>query len=236
MFNASKFHELRQASGFSQAAFGHLIGVSLHSIFRLEKGERQPKADELEKIAHALGVTTDELMTASTPENKNAPAETMPGEGEKTRRIISMEDWIKVPIVSREWTACCGAGLSAADITNWDEGFVLIDRTNLYRFDDRRMPYAIHCEGDCMESAGIKDGDLAIINPAEEPQQGAVVLASVAGSLSLKRFYSTPSGDVILRSDLGQTRLTASDMERDEFMVRGVLVGTYQGRPKPLPL
>lgn len=147
-----------------------------------------------------------------------------------------MEDWIKVPIVSREWTACCGTGISAADITNWDEGFVLIDRTKLYRFDDKRMPFAVHCEGDCMESAGIKDGDLAIINPAEDPQQGAVVLASVAGSLSLKRFYSTPSGDVILRSDLGQTRLTASDMERDEFMVRGVLVGTYQGRPKPLPL
>ena len=181
-----------------------------------------------------------EMVSAAGLAHGSSPTrhllETMPGEGEKTRRIISMEDWIKVPIVSREWTACCGAGLSAADITNWDEGIVLVDRTKLYRFDDKRMPFAVHCEGDCMESAGIKDGDLAIINPAEDPQQGAVVLASVAGSLSLKRYYSMPNGDVILRSDLGQTRLTASDMERDEFMVRGVLVGTYQGRPKPLPL
>ena len=69
MFNASKFHELRQASGFSQAAFGHLVGVSLHSIFRLEKGERQPKADELEKIAHALGITTDEIAYLGDSQN-----------------------------------------------------------------------------------------------------------------------------------------------------------------------
>ena len=225
--------ELRKQKGLSVPKLAAQIALSQSYLYDLEHDRRVPSVPILQRLAEFFGVTTDELMVAT---NKKAPAETMPGEGEKTRRIISMEDWIKVPIVSREWTACCGTGISAADITNWDEGFVLIDRTKLYRFDDKRMPFAVHCEGDCMESAGIKDGDLAIINPAEDPQQGAVVLASVAGSLSLKRFYSTPSGDVILRSDLGQTRLTASDMERDEFMVRGVLVGTYQGRPKPLPL
>ena len=225
--------ELRKQKGLSVPKLAAQIALSQSYLYDLEHDRRVPSVPILQRLAEFFGVTTDELMFAT---NKKAPAETMPGEGEKTRRIISMEDWIKVPIVSREWTACCGTGISAADITNWDEGFVLIDRTKLYRFDDKRMPFAVHCEGDCMESAGIKDGDLAIINPAEDPQQGAVVLASVAGSLSLKRFYSTPSGDVILRSDLGQTRLTASDMERDEFMVRGVLVGTYQGRPKPLPL
>jgi len=230
----SKLRECRKRKGFSQAQLASRIGVTRQAISRWESGADVPGLFRVAALASVLDVSLEELMPEFSDENKKAPAGS-PGEGEK-RTIISMDDWIKVPIVSREWTACCGPGISAADITNWDEGVVLIDRTKLYRFDDRRMPFAIHCEGDCMESAGIKDGDLAIINPAEEPQQGAVVLVSVAGSLSLKRFYSTPSGDVILRSDLGQTRLTVSDMERDEFMVCGVLVGTYQGRPKPLPL
>lgn len=74
MLNAAKCKALREQLGLSQTALGKLVGVSLHSIFRLENGTRQPKADELEKIAHALGVTTDELMTAPSEDNKKAPA------------------------------------------------------------------------------------------------------------------------------------------------------------------
>lgn len=227
-----KLAKAREQAGLSRKELAEMLNVGQNTIWRWEAGQREPSLEKIQAIARALGVTTDALMTS---EDKKTPPP-KPGEGTNTRRIISMEDWIKVPIVSREWTACCGTGISAADITNWDEGFILIDPGSLRRFDDRRMPYAVHCEGDCMESAGIKDGDLAIINPAEEPGQGAVVLVSVAGSLSLKRMYTTPSGDVILRSDLGQQRLTAADIERDEFIVCGVLVGSYQGRPKPLPL
>lgn len=228
--------ELRKQRGLSVPKLAALLSLSQSYLYDLEHDRRVPSVPILQRLAEFFHVTADELMTSSTPENKNAPAETKPGEGAKTRRIISMEDWIKVPIVSRECTACCGSGITAADITNWDEGFILINPDSLRRFDDRRMPYAVHCEGDCMESVGIKDGDLAIINPAEEPMQGTVALVSIAGSLSLKRFYTTPGGDVILRSDLGQTRYTPEMLERDEFMVCGVLVGTYQGRPKALPL
>lgn len=229
--------ELRKQKKLSREEASELLHVDRETLARYERGNRVPQAEFIGEAARVYGVSADFLLGLSTStDNNKAPAETKPGEGAKTRRIISMEDWIKVPIVSRECTACCGSGITAADITNWDEGFILINPDNLRRFDDRRMPYAVHCEGDCMESVGIKDGDLAIINPAEEPMQGTVALVSIAGSLSLKRFYTTPGGDVILRSDLGQTRYTPEMMERDEFMVCGVLVGTYQGRPKALPL
>lgn len=113
---------------------------------------------------------------------------------------------------------------------------ILVPSDCFHRLDDLRRPFSIHCEGDCLESAGILDGDLAVINPAEEPAQGAIALVSIAGSLSLKRFYSMPNGDVILQSDHGQKRMNAEQMERDEFMVCGVLAGTQRGRPKPMPL
>lgn len=218
--------------GLSREALAEQLGIATETLARYERGNRIPKVDTMQKLCEIFGVSADYF--APSAGNKNAPTET--GEGKKERRIISMEDWIQVPIVSREWTACCGAGITAEDITSWDDGIIFFPRTELHRFDDMRRPFAVHCEGDCMESAGIFDGDLAVVNPAEEPVQGAIVLVSIAGSLSLKRFYTTPGGDVILRSDLGQTRYTPEMMERDEFFVCGVLAGTHRGRPKALPL
>ena len=212
--------------GLSRESLAEQLGIATETLARYERGDRIPKVDTLEKLCKIFDVQMN-IFT----DTKKAPTEA--GEG---RRKISMEGWIRVPIVSREWTACCGTGISAADITNMDEGFVLVDRSRFYRFDDLRRPYAIYCEGDCLESAGIFDGYLAIINPAEEPQNGAIALVALARSLSLKRFYATPSGDVILRSDYGQTRLTPDQMERDEFAVCGVLADVHQGRPKTVPL
>lgn len=233
--SANRIKEVRLQRGLKQIDVASRVGVSERTFIRYENGVTEPKQSVIEKIAQALGVTTDELMTTSTPENKNAPAETKPGEGVKDKQI-DMTGWLTIPIVSREWTACCGAGISAADITNNDEGVVKVDRKMFYRIDDRRMPFAIHCEGDCLESAGIRDGYLAIINPAEEPMNGAIVLVTLGGSLSLKYFNAMPNGDVLLRSDRDPVRLTPEQMERDEFGIIGVLADVHQGRPKIRPL
>lgn len=227
-----KLAKARERAGLSRKDLAELLNVGQNTIWRWEAGQREPSLEKIQAIARALGVTTDALMTS---EDKKTPPP-YAGEGERNRQIFSMDDWITVPIVSREWTACCGEGISAADITNENEGVIKVDRKMFYRIDDRRMPYAIHCEGDCLESAGIRDGCLAVINPAEEPMNGAIALVQIAGSLSLKRFYAAPNGDVILRSDLSQTRLTPDDMERDEFAICGVLAAINIGRPKPLPL
>lgn len=225
----------RIKNGLSREALAERLGIATETLARYERGNRTPKLDTIAKLCEVFGVSPD-YFTAPSEDNKKAPTETKPGEGNKTRRIISMEDWIKVPIVSREWTACCGAGIAAEDITSWSDGIILFPRTELRQLDDMRRPFAVRCEGDCMESAGIFDGDLAIINPAEEPQQGAIALVSIGSSLSLKRYYSMPNGDVVLQSDHGKTRLTPEQMERDEFFVSGVLAGTHRGRPKTLPL
>ena len=230
--SANRIKEIRAQRGLKQTDVASQVGVSERTYIRYENGVTEPKQSVLERIAQVLGVSTDALMAT---ENKKAPAD-MAGEGAKTRRIISMEDWIQVPIVSREWTACCGEGITAEDITSWDEGLILFPRTELRALDDLRRPFAVHCDGDCMESAGILDGDLAVINPAEEPLQGTVVLVSIGGSLSLKRYYLMPNGDVILKSDHEPIRLTPEEQERDEFTICGVLAGTHRGRPKAWPL
>lgn len=245
MFNRKLAKFLRNQKGLTQTQLAELCDVHPVTISNWERGEKQPDANNIQALAQALGTTTDDLMTSDeynaarakqmTTENKKAPTD-VAGEGDGTRRKISMEDWIRVPIVSREWTACCGNGISAAEITNMDEGFVLVDRAKFYRFDDMRRPFAIWCDGDCLESAGIKDGYLAVINPAEEVMPGAIALVSLGNSLSLKRVNFMPNGDVVLRSDHGPRRITPEEMDRDEFAVLGVLADVHQGRPKALPL
>lgn len=228
-----KIKYAREKARLTQEELGKAFGKSKWTVLRIEQDKAEPSYADLEKIAHATGVSARDLLDPHWPEHITLNTD---ADNNKNRRIISMEDWIKVPVVSREWTACCGAGITAEDITSWDDGIILFPRTELHRFDDMRRPFAVHCEGDCMESAGIFDGDLAVVNPAEEPVQGAIVLVTLGGSLSLKRYYSMPNGDVVLQSDHGKTRLTPEQMERDEFFVCGVLAGTHRGRPKALPL
>lgn len=224
---------LRKQKKLSREEAAELLHVDKETLARYERGNRVPQAEFISEAARVYEVSADYLLGLSPTEQKNAPAEA--GEGAKDKQI-DMTGWLTIPIVSREWTACCGAGISAADITNENEGVVKVDRKMFYRIDDRRMPFAIHCEGDCLESAGIKDGYLAVVNPAEEPMNGAIVLVSLAGSLSLKYFNAMPNGDVLLRSDRGSRRLTAEEMDRDEFTVLGVLADVHQGRPKIRPL
>lgn len=226
-----KLTKARENAHLSRKELADQLNVGQNTVWRWEAGEREPSLTTMKMIASALGVTTDYLM-GREENKKNAPTEV----GEGKRKIIPMDDWIKVPVISREWTACCGEGITVADITNWDSEIILVPRDCFRSFDDLRRPFAIHCEGDCLESSGILDGDLAVINPAEEPAQGAIALVSIAGSLSLKRFYSMPNGDVVLQSDHEEKRLTAEQIERDQFMVCGVLAGTQRGRPKPKPL
>ena len=230
----NNLRETRERKGLSQQHLAEIVGVNRATIRRWETGESKMPLDMATKIARALGVTTDELMTSSE-DTKKAPAESKPGEGVNDKQI-DMKGWLTIPIVSREWTACCGEGISAADITNESEGAIKVDRKMFYRLDDRRMPFAIYCDGDCLESANIRDGYLAVINPAEEPMNGAIALVSLAGSLSLKYINAMPNGDVLLRSDRGSQRLTPDQIDRDEFAVLGVLADVHQGRPKILPL
>lgn len=233
--NGKNLKAALEAKHMSQVDLAETLNVTAVTVSRWVNGTREPSDKIKMKLVELLGVPIEFLM-GSQDDTKKAPADPKVSEGRKERRLISMDDWIEVPVVSREWTACCGKGIPALDITSGGEPPVRIERSTLHSYDDMRPPFAIRCEGDSLESAGIHDGDRAVINPAEEPAQGCVALVSRAGSLSLKRVYMLPSGDIVLRNDYGSTRLTPEEQERDELCICGAFIcGTY-GRPPALPL
>jgi|GEM_PF-1674753 len=57
-----KIREARKSHGWNQTTLAGKVGITLQTISRWEKGEREPKAGELKRIASALGVSIAYLM------------------------------------------------------------------------------------------------------------------------------------------------------------------------------
>jgi transcriptional regulator with XRE-family HTH domain len=55
--------EVRQAKGMTQEQLAAVTGVHRVTIARIETGEVSPKAETLKRLADALGVLVDDLMT-----------------------------------------------------------------------------------------------------------------------------------------------------------------------------
>ena len=73
--------ELREKANLSRKDLAAILSVGQNTVWRWEAGEREPSLEKIQALARALGVTTDELMTAPSEDNKKAPAG-RPGEGD----------------------------------------------------------------------------------------------------------------------------------------------------------
>jgi transcriptional regulator with XRE-family HTH domain len=58
----ARLGKLRQAQGLSQAELGQIIGISQPMVEYYERRAKNPGVEIAVKVAHALGVTTDELL------------------------------------------------------------------------------------------------------------------------------------------------------------------------------
>lgn len=73
----------RERKGLSRAMLAKAMGKDVSTVFRLEKGDRNPSAQDLEDIANALDITASELLSDGN--------------------VITYDSWTKVPrIVKRE--------------------------------------------------------------------------------------------------------------------------------------
>lgn len=78
------------AAGFSQAELAKRIGESQANIAYWERAAKPPRSDVLPKLARALGVTLEELLTADLP-----PLTRRPGPTGKVQRVF--EEVTKLP-------------------------------------------------------------------------------------------------------------------------------------------
>ena len=209
----------REAAGISQKSLADKIGVSEYTIIRLEKGRRSAKSDELEKIATALDVPLSYLVGIDDGE---AP---MPSD--VTPLTVPRGRMISVPLLSREVTACCGAGIPAYDeVQNPPDEIYRYSISELGGiYDDLRPPVAVRADGACLEKSRIFDGDVLIINPAVTPRQGQICVICWDGALSAKKVVRNDDGGVTLYSDVDAFKLSAAEVaEPSRFSIWGPVV------------
>lgn len=60
---------LRENKGLSVKALANKVGVTVMSIYRYEQGKRIPTLPIARRMATALGVTVDELIKRTEPED-----------------------------------------------------------------------------------------------------------------------------------------------------------------------
>ena len=58
-----RIRERRKSSGFSQGELAKRSSVGRATVARIESGEQSPRFNTLSAIAHALGLTVDDLLT-----------------------------------------------------------------------------------------------------------------------------------------------------------------------------
>ncbi|WP_179116134.1 helix-turn-helix domain-containing protein [Leptospira kirschneri] len=62
----AQLKELRIQKGFSQEDLAKIVGLHKNHIGRYERGDSQPTADKIRKLADALGVSGDVLLGNTT--------------------------------------------------------------------------------------------------------------------------------------------------------------------------
>jgi len=90
------------------------------------------------------------------------------------------------------------------------------------RLTGRGDNYVLKVRGDSMVDDGILDGDFVIINRRERADNGEMVVASVNGEVTLKRFYF--EGERI-RLQPANSLMTPIYAPSRDVAVQGVVVG-----------
>lgn len=83
--------------------------------------------------------------------------------------------------------------------------------------------YALRVAGDSMMEEGILDGDIILVEERPEPRIGEVVVATVDGEATVKRFYREKNGSVRLQPSNSAYKPIL--VEDGNLKIRGAVVG-----------
>jgi repressor LexA len=87
----------------------------------------------------------------------------------------------------------------------------------------KRDSYALRVTGDSMVDEGILDGDIILVEERPDPRNGDVVVATVDGEATVKRFFREKNGSVRLQPS--NPNYKPIIVENGDLKIRGGVVG-----------
>ena len=93
----------------------------------------------------------------------------------------------------------------------------------------RRNTYALEVVGDSMIDEGILEGDYIVVEEKPEPSNGEMVVASIEGDATVKRFYRESNGSIRLQP--ANEKYDPIIVRDRDLQIRGVVVGVLRTYP-----
>lgn len=190
----------RKNKGLTQGELATQTGVSAQTVLRWEKGSRSPDAEALPKLARALNVSIAYLMGETDEPGSQAQKKPSPIGPDLKHNIISMDNWVPIPVLDINTAACAGAGNGLCGVAMEASEYILVDPVDVGPIDELHRPFCIRVEGDSMEGAGIPDKSKVIINPAIDVLNGRAALVVYNDTWAVKWILWRKDGGVELRS------------------------------------
>lgn len=192
MVGMSRLKEARDRKNLTQEQLANLVGLSTMTISRYERGERQPKSGDLQKLAEALGVTVAYLMGEDDDANLHLE------KSDELHRIIVGVDVINVPIVDPKITACAGEGNGYYGV-EWNIVATRPIPTNqlmghLWQGVQLKI---MRVEGSSMEPK-YRSGDSVLLAEGEDVRNGDIILVVWDDRLYI-RGYFVEGAEIVLK-------------------------------------
>ncbi len=124
------------------------------------------------------------------------------------------------PLKFVDMRAACGFPSPAFDYAAEDLSL------NDYFVKHQDATYIVQAQGDSMIDAGIRDGDILIIDRSVEPRSGDIVLAFLNGEFTLKRLRLVNNVPELHPENKAASYPVIAPGEFDDFQIEGVLVGS----------
>lgn len=161
----NRIKEVIEEKGIKQTWLAEKLGKSYNMINSYVQNRRQPRLDDLYKIAEILDVEARELLILQDDQ----PDDDNNNGGDVT----------KVPIVGK---VSCGMPIYAEENIN---DYISISKEIAKPQNDYFILYA---EGDSMNQAGINNGDMVLIKQQPSAEDGDLVVALIDDEATIKEF------------------------------------------------
>ena len=181
-----KIKELREGLNLTQEGLSNLVDMHPNTIARWERGELKPRGESLQKLARVLKTTTSYLLGETQYEPRS--------------NVDLAHNFIEVPLFDMATAASCGAGNGLYGVEPETTEMLYVDISDIQNFDSSRKPFAIHTDGDSMTGAGIEEGSIVLVNPADEVVSGNTALVVYNDNWMVKWVIYRPDGAIELRS------------------------------------
>ena len=207
--------DVRHNLGMNQAQFADEIGVHQNTVYRWERGDREPRAIDLQHIASLAQVSVDWLLGREKPE-----ADLSELLRDQQRRIdqgmreqkdhgnvieVAAEDFVLVPVV----------GAASAGVGTWAdqdiEEYLPVLREHI---PAGCTPFFVRVVGDCMaHTAGIAEGDLVFVAKGLAARDGDIVVIVIDGEAKVKRLKRMGNQAVLISDHPDEPIQPAAEIE-----------------------